>query len=98
MKIKVKYNGRRFPRVVSLRKGGMKSFHADRVVMELEEYDALFLLKSNTRMKPTRWEFTIVGVDREEKAEVPGGWASGEEPKEKAEKKPKEKKKEKASK
>ena len=62
MVISVRFNGRRFPRVVSLRKGGNISFLPDRLVLDLEEYDALYLLKSNNRISPERWEFAIAGV------------------------------------
>ena len=64
MKITVKYNGKRFPRVVNHRKGGTTSFHPDKRILELEEYDALLLLKSNTRMTHEIWEFTIPQVDK----------------------------------
>lgn len=62
----VEYHGKRFPRVVSLRSGGKINFHADRTSLELSEYDALLLLKSNIRMTPERFEFSIAGVISEE--------------------------------
>jgi len=58
--IKIHYNGRRFPRVVSLRGGGKISFLPNRLILDLEEYDALYLLKLNNRLTPEKWEFTVV--------------------------------------
>lgn len=61
-KIKIKYNGRRFPRIVSIQNGGKMSFQPDRLVLELNEYDALFLLKSNSRLTPDKWAFTVAEI------------------------------------
>lgn len=69
MKIKVKYNAARFPRTVNLRGGKKTSFQADRLTLDLDEYDALLLLKSNNRISPERWEFTV--VNEEVKKEIP---------------------------
>ena len=60
--IVIEYNGSRFPRVVALRGGSKTNFHQDRKTLELDEYDALLLLKSNTRVSPEKFEFTIVSV------------------------------------
>jgi hypothetical protein len=64
--IKIHYNGRRFPRVVSLRGGGKISFLPNRLILDLEEYDALYLLKLNNRLTPEKWEFTVIGVENQE--------------------------------
>lgn len=64
--IVVEYYGKRFPRVVPLRSGGKVNFHQDRTVLELDEYDALLLLKSNIRMTPEKFEFGIGGVVEDE--------------------------------
>lgn len=66
MLIKVKYLGRRFPRIVSLQGGAKTSFQPGKLVLELKEYDALALLKLNNRLTPERWEFTVDGVDNQE--------------------------------
>jgi hypothetical protein len=55
----VEYRGKRFPRVVALNGGGKLCFQRDRTVLELDEYDALLLLKSNIRLTPDKFEFTI---------------------------------------
>lgn len=60
MNIFIQYNGNRFPRIVSLKGGKKTNFHIDRRILSLNEYDALFLLRSNTRIGTDRWEFTIV--------------------------------------
>lgn len=75
MKVKIEYKGRRFPRIVNLRGGDRISFLQNRRIIELEEYDALLLLQSNTRMTPEKWEFTFFSDMKES---VPGGWAEGE--------------------
>jgi len=69
--ISVKYQGRRFPRSVSLRGGGTTSFQPNRLVLTLDEYDALFLLKANNRLTPERWEFTVEGVEKQENVPLP---------------------------
>lgn len=70
MLIRVKYNGVRFPRTVSLQGNKRTSFQSDRKVLELEEYDALMLLKFNNRISPTVWEFTVEGVEPSESEKV----------------------------
>jgi hypothetical protein len=59
-KIIVKFNGKRFPRIVNLRGGDRVSFHPYVKILELNEYDALLLLKSNSRLTPDKWEFTVL--------------------------------------
>lgn len=61
-KIIVQYNGVRFPRTVNLRGNQHISFQRNRLQLTLDEYDAMLLLKANTRVRPEAWEFTIVGV------------------------------------
>ena len=77
-KIRVRFNGSRFPRTVSLRGGKKISFHRDRLVLVLDEYDALLLLRSNTRLTPDRWEFTIDVTEDDRKEKLPGGWTDKE--------------------
>jgi len=62
-KVRVKYNGSRFPRIVNKRGGTKTSFQVGRLILELEEYDAMLLLKSNIRLDPSRWEFTIASKE-----------------------------------
>src|SRR3990167_6913714 len=62
MAIKLRYNGRRFPRSMSIRGGANKSFTQDRREIELDDYDAYVALKSNSRLTPELWEFSIAGV------------------------------------
>lgn len=57
--VKIRYNGKRYPRTINLRGGGKISFFNDRNVIALSEYDALYLLKFNSRINPEKWEFTI---------------------------------------
>lgn len=64
--IVIEYFGKRFPRVVSLRNGTKVNFLEDRKTLELDEYDAMLLLKSNIRMNPTTFEFGIAAVIQEE--------------------------------
>lgn len=64
--IAVKYNGKRFPRTVALRGGGKLCFQPYCKVLELDEYDALLLLKANTRMTPNKFEFTVADIMTEE--------------------------------
>lgn len=59
MKVPVQYDGKRFPRVVSLKNGEKIAFRPDRKVLELDMYDAMLLLKSNIRKGRYDWEFTI---------------------------------------
>lgn len=66
MFMKIKYNGTRFPRTVFLQGNKRTSFQADKKVLELDEYDALGLLKFNNRISPTVWEFTIEGLEARE--------------------------------
>ncbi len=65
--VKIKYNGKRFPRIVNLRGGNRVSFLPNRMILELEEYDAMLLLKSNVRLQPEKWEFSFYqdAVDQE---------------------------------
>ncbi len=60
--IVVEYFGKRFPRAVILRAGGKQCFHPERTTLELEEYDALMLLKQNIRINPDKFEFSIAAV------------------------------------
>ena len=60
--LKVRYNGRRFPRTVAIRRQGKKTFLADRKELTLEDYDAYLLLRNNIRISPTLWEFNVVEV------------------------------------
>ena len=63
MSIKIKYNGSRFPRIVVVRGRKMDvSFQRDKKVLELVEYDALYLLSKNQRLNPNKWEFTVEGA------------------------------------
>jgi len=66
MLIKIHYNGRRFPRSVHLRGGGKTSFLPERLTLELEEYDALYLLTLNNRLTPDKWEFAIEEIEKQE--------------------------------
>lgn len=61
-KIFVKYNGKRPNRTVNLRGGGKVSFLLDRKILALDDYDAMLLLKSNVRLTPDTWEFSVVAV------------------------------------
>jgi len=64
-KIKVKYNGRRFPKIVQIRGGVNKSFQPGREALVLDEYDALLLLKSNVRLAADKWAMTVMpSVDK----------------------------------
>lgn len=74
MTVKIRYNGKRFPRTVNLRGGKSRSFLKDRKELELDEYDAMLLLKSNTRLQPTKWEFSVLQGEQEAE-ETPGGWS-----------------------
>lgn len=76
--IKVKYNGTRFPRIVAIQGGKKTSFLADRREIVLNEYDALLLLKSNTRVNPEKWEFTIDRITEDKPESIPGGWSEKE--------------------
>ena len=67
MKLVIRYNAARFPRAVKIRGGNNTSFLENRKILELEEYDALYLLKSNSRLTPIRWEFSVVGVVQQNK-------------------------------
>jgi len=58
-KIKIQYNGSRFPRVAALQKGKRKTFQPWKRVIEFDMYDAMYLLTSNNRINPLKWEFTI---------------------------------------
>lgn len=58
-KIKVRYIGKRFPKIVSIKGGNKKSFQPGREVLVLDEYDALRLLKSNQRLTADKWAFTV---------------------------------------
>ena len=60
--LQIKYNGRRFPRTLVLNGHRVKSFHKDKLVLELEDYDAYSILKSNIRLNPKLWEFNVVKV------------------------------------
>ena len=62
MKIKVKYLGTRFPKMVNLRNGKKIAFIQGRTELELDEYDALMLLRTNVRIKPTAFIFSIIDV------------------------------------
>lgn len=65
MLVLIRYNASRFPRVVSLQGGATKSFQHDRKVLELDEYDAMRLLRNNSRITPTKWEFSVIGIKGE---------------------------------
>lgn len=59
--LKIRYNGRRFPRTVNLRgRRTPMSFLSNRTVIEFEDYDAYLILRGNTRLDLNRWEFNIV--------------------------------------
>lgn len=64
-KIGIRYNGKRYPRTVNLRGGSKISFIQGRDIIFLDEYDALYLLKFNSRIQPEKWEFTIEPVPGE---------------------------------
>lgn len=62
VKLVIKYNGSRFPRTVALRGGNKVNFTQERNVLELEEYDALLLLKANSRLTANTFQFTVSDV------------------------------------
>ena len=67
-KIFVLYNGKRSNRVVNLRGGGKVVFLPERKILALDDYDAMLLLRSNIRLAPNTWEFSVIAVgslDRE---------------------------------
>ena len=67
-KIFVQYNGKRSNRVVNLRGGGKVIFLPERKILALDDYDAMLLLRSNIRLTPNTWEFSVIAVgslDRE---------------------------------
>ena len=45
--------------MVSLRRGGKVNFLEGRTILRISEYDALLLLKANTRLSPETWTFTV---------------------------------------
>ena len=61
-KIFVQYNGKRSNRVVNLRGGGKVTFFPERKILALNDYDAMLLLKSNIRLTPNTWEFSVIAV------------------------------------
>lgn len=62
MPVRIKYNGRRYPRTVSIRGGTSRAFLVDRRELDLDDYDAYVLLKANSRLTPNTWEFNVLGV------------------------------------
>ena len=73
MRIVIKYNNTRFPRTVPIQGGKKLNFVKDRLILELEEYDALALLNNNNRIKPDVWEFTVINViaDNKDNGKMP---------------------------
>ena len=61
-KVFVKYNGKRPNRTVNLRGGGKVSFLLNRKILALDDYDAMLLLKSNVRLTPDTWEFSVISI------------------------------------
>lgn len=65
----IQYNGTRFPRTVGLKGGKKVNFTKERTVLELDEYDALLLLRANSRLSPNAFQFTVTDVIRSEEEE-----------------------------
>lgn len=59
MRIKIKYNGRKFPRTLLLRNRKRVSFHSSKLIIDIDEFDALDVLSQNIRISDSVWEFTI---------------------------------------
>ena len=95
--MRIKYNGNRTPRTISLRGGKKTSFHDDRKIIDIPDYDAYLLLSMNNRLTPETWEFNVVGLSTKETTPEPSAVkeVSKEAPKneENTEEKPKNKKK-----
>jgi hypothetical protein len=60
--IRIKYNGRRFPRTISLRKHEKRVFLPGRREIDFDDYEAYALLKGNIRIAPRLWEFNIANM------------------------------------
>lgn len=60
--VKIRYNGRRFPRTINLRSHKTKVFHPQGRELEFDEYDANLMLRNNIRIGLDSWEFSVVGV------------------------------------
>ncbi|RKY32404.1 MAG: hypothetical protein DRP74_02715 [Candidatus Omnitrophota bacterium] len=70
--IKIRYNGRRFPRAVLLENHQRKIFWPERKIIELPDNEAYRLLQGNIKLSYTQWEFEITGVtqDKQEKPKL----------------------------
>jgi hypothetical protein len=61
--LKIRYNGRRFPRIVNLSgRQGTMSFNEYKRELLLSNYDANLLMTFNTRLNNSVWEFDVIEV------------------------------------
>lgn len=61
--LRVKYNGRRFPRIVNLSgRQGTLSFTEDNKELLIPNYDTNLLMTFNTRLNVGVWEFDVIEV------------------------------------
>lgn len=66
MQLRIKYNGRRFPRIVNMSgRQGTLSFNEDKRELLVSNYDANLLMTFNTRLNNSVWEFDVVDVIKE---------------------------------
>ena len=64
--LRIKYNGRRFPRIVNMSgRQGTLSFNEDKRELKVSNYDANFLMTFNTRLGNSIWEFDVIDVIKE---------------------------------
>ena len=64
--LKIRYNGRRFPRIVNMSgRQGTLSFNEDKKELLVSNYDANLLMTFNTRLNTSVWEFDVIEVVKE---------------------------------
>jgi len=70
-KLRIRYNGRRFPRIINMSgRRGTLSFTEFTKELLVPNYDANLLLTFNTRLNTGVWEFDIIEVIKDELPKV----------------------------